>query len=68
MWSMHGSKESSLCPPRPEYLALGVAPLERQKKFHALFAQHVEDTELLKEMRGKQTRAWRLKMTDLKRA
>ena len=44
-------KFSNLCTPHPEYLALGVGPLERQKNYRALFAHHV-DCELLEEIRA----------------
>jgi len=54
-WSSYAvnayGKLSSLCTPHPEYLALGKSPLERQKNYRALFAHHVEDAELLKEIR-----------------
>ena len=44
-------KLSNLCTPHSEYLALGKSPSERQKNYRALFVHHVEDVELLKEIR-----------------
>ena len=44
-------KVSNLSRPHPEYLALGVVPLDRHKNYRALFAHHVDDTELLEEIR-----------------
>ena len=43
-------KVSDLCTPHPEYLALGVEPLERRENYRALFVHHVDD-ELLEEIR-----------------
>ena len=45
----HG-KVSDLCTPHPEYLALGIEPLERRENYRALFVHHVDD-ELLEEIR-----------------
>ena len=44
-------KVSNLCTPHPEYLALSVVPLARHKNYRALFVHHVDDTELLEEIR-----------------
>jgi putative transposase len=44
-------KESDLCTPHQEYLALGDDPSERQAGYRALFAYHVEG-ELLKDIRS----------------
>ena len=44
-------KSSSLCSPHPEYIALGKTPLERQENYRALFIDHIENAELLKEIR-----------------
>ncbi|MEA1934402.1 MAG: transposase [Thermodesulfobacteriota bacterium] len=43
-------KVSDLCTPHPEYLALGVEPLECRENYRALFVHHV-DNELLEEIR-----------------
>ncbi|MEA1934367.1 MAG: transposase [Thermodesulfobacteriota bacterium] len=43
-------KVSDLCTPHPEYLALGVEPLECRENYRALFVHHVDD-ELLEEIR-----------------
>jgi len=44
-------KVSNLCTPHPEYLELGLEPLERRKNYHALFVHRV-DGELLEEIRA----------------
>jgi len=44
-------KESELCTPHREYLALGNDPSERQTRYRELFAHHVEG-ELLKDIRS----------------
>jgi putative transposase len=44
-------KSSSLCTPHPEFLALGNAPLVRQQNYRALFVNHVEQADFLKEIR-----------------
>jgi putative transposase len=43
-------KVSNLCTPHPEYLELGLAPLERRKNYRALF-MHRTDEELLEGIR-----------------
>ena len=44
-------KVSNLCTPHPEYLELGLEPLERRKNYRALFVHRV-DGELLEEIRA----------------
>lgn len=44
-------KSSVLCTPHPVYLAMGKTSLERQKNYQNLFADHVENQDLLKEIR-----------------
>ena len=44
-------KVSNLCTPHPEYLELGLEPLECRKNYHALFVHRV-DGELLEEIRA----------------
>ncbi len=44
-------KSSVLCTPHPVYLAMGKTFLERQDNYNALFADHIENPELLKEIR-----------------
>jgi len=48
---LHPGNVSNLCTPHPEYLALGLEPLERRKNYHALFVHRV-DGELLEEIRA----------------
>jgi len=45
-------KVSNLCTPHPEYLELGLEPLERRKNYRALFIQRI-DGELLEGIRAK---------------
>ena len=45
-------KSSELCSSHPEYLAQGNSPSERRENYRALFADHIENAELLKEIRG----------------
>lgn len=55
-WSSYSAnacgKESSLCSPHSEYLALGATPTERQQNYSKLFDHHIDDIELLKDIRG----------------
>lgn len=44
-------KSSVLCSPHPVYLALGKTPSERRENYRALFVDHIEDPDLLKEIR-----------------
>ncbi len=54
-WSSHvvnaKGEASSLCTPHPEYLALGETSYERRESYRALFENHVERHDFLKEIR-----------------
>lgn len=55
-WSSYSvnaeGKTSGLCSPHPEYLAMGKTPAERQKNYRTLFVDHIENSNLLDEIRG----------------
>ncbi len=44
-------KSSGLCSPHPEYIAQGKTPSERRENYRALFVDHIENSELLQEIR-----------------